>query len=77
MYLSDLHLHYAIRTQRPVVVNKKIGNSVSCTLGRAYRNCNGVNESAVHVDMVKSMIEGEITAGNETIYSKGEFFFEK
>jgi len=36
---------------------------------------NGVNESAVHVDMVKSMIEGEITAGDEVIYSKAKYFY--
>ncbi len=34
-----------------------------------------MNESAVHVDMVKSMIEGEITAGDEVIYSKGKYFY--
>ena len=72
MYLSDLHLHYTTRTRRPVVVNKKIGNSVSCTLGRAYKDCFGVNESAVDVDI----IEGEITAGDEIISSKSKYFYE-
>jgi hypothetical protein len=33
--------------------------------------------SAVHIDMIKSMIEGEITAGDEIIYSKGKYFYEK
>ena len=36
-----------------------------------------MNESVVRVDMVKSMIEGEITAGDEVIYSKGKYFYEK
>jgi hypothetical protein len=43
----------------------------------AYKDCNGINESAVHVDMIKTMIEGEITAGDEVIYSKGKYFYEK
>ena len=38
---------------------------------------NGVNESAVHIDMIKSMIAGEITEGDEVIYSKGKYFYEK
>jgi leucyl aminopeptidase (aminopeptidase T) len=47
-----------------------------CALGRAYKDCNGVNESAVHVDMIKSMTEGEVTAGDEIIYAKGKYFYE-
>ncbi len=38
---------------------------------------NGANKSAVYVDMIKSMVADEITAGNEVLLSKDEFFFEK
>jgi hypothetical protein len=31
----------------------------------------------VHVDMIKTMIEGEVIAGDEVIYSKGKYFYEK
>ena len=55
-----------------MLFDEKIGDTIHCALGRAYKDCNGVNESAVHVDMIKSMIEGEITAGDEVIYSKGD-----
>jgi aminopeptidase len=59
-----------------MLFDEKIGDTIHCALGRAYKDCNGVNESAVHVDIIKSMIEGEVTAGDEVIYSKGKYFYE-
>jgi len=60
-----------------MLFDEKIGDTVHCALGRAYKECNGVNESAVHVDMIKSMHKGEIHAGDELIYSKGKYFYER
>jgi len=60
-----------------MLFDEKIGDTIHCALGRAYKDNNGTNESAVHVDMIKTMIEGEITAGDEVIYSKGKYFYEK
>jgi aminopeptidase len=60
-----------------MLFDEKIGDTVHCALGQAYKECNGVNESAVHVDMIKTMHEGEIYAGDELIYSKGKFFYER
>ena len=59
-----------------MLFDEKIGDTIHCALGRAYKDCNGVNESAVHVDMIKSMKEGEVIAGDEVIYSEGKFFYE-
>lgn len=59
-----------------MLFDEKIGDTIHCALGRAYKDCNGVNKSAVHVDMIKSMIKGEVTAGDEIIYSKGKYFYE-
>ena len=59
-----------------MLFDEKIGDTIHCALGRAYDECNGTNQSAVHVDMIKTMIEGEITAGDEVIYSKGKYFYE-
>jgi len=59
-----------------MLFDEKIGDTIHCALGRAYKDCNGVNESAVHVDMIKSMHEGEAIAGDEVIYSKGKYFYE-
>jgi aminopeptidase len=60
-----------------MLFDEKIGDTIHCALGRAYKENNGTNESAVHVDMIKTMIEGEVTAGDEVIYSKGKYFYEK
>jgi len=60
-----------------MLFDEKIGDTIHCALGRAYKECNGLNESAVHVDMVKSMARGKITAGNEVIYHAGKFFYDK
>ena len=35
-----------------------------------------MNESAVYVDIVESMTEDEIAAGDEIIFSKGKYFYE-
>ncbi len=59
-----------------MLFDEKIGDTIHCALGRAYKDCNGVNESAVHVDMIKKMHEGEVTSGDEVIYSKGKYFYE-
>lgn len=59
-----------------MLFDEKIGDTIHCALGRAYKDCNGVNESAVHVDMIKSMHDGEAIAGDEVIYSKGKYFYE-
>ena len=59
-----------------MLFDEKIGDTVHCALGRAYKDNNGTNESAVHVDMIKTMHNGEIIAGDEVIYSKGKFFYE-
>ncbi|MHA1908723.1 MAG: aminopeptidase [Candidatus Thorarchaeota archaeon] len=59
-----------------MLFDEKIGDTIHCALGRAYKDNNGTNESAVHVDMIKTMIEGEIIAGDEVIYSKGKYFYE-
>lgn len=60
-----------------MLFDEKIGDTIHCALGRAYKDNNGTNESAVHVDMIKTMLDGEITAGDEVIYSKGKYFYEK
>ncbi len=59
-----------------MLFDEKIGDTIHCALGRAYKDNNGTNESAVHVDMIKTMHEGEIIAGDEVIYSKGKYFYE-
>jgi len=59
-----------------MLFDEKLGDTVHCALGMAYPECNGVNDSAIHVDMIKTMHKGEILAGDEIIYSKGKYFYE-
>ncbi|MHA3963674.1 MAG: aminopeptidase [Candidatus Thorarchaeota archaeon SMTZ1-45] len=65
--------HYTMN----ILFDEKLGDTVHCALGMAFPECNGVNDSAIHVDMIKRMHDGEIIAGNEIIYSKGKYFYEK
>lgn len=60
-----------------MLFDEKIGQTIHCALGNAYKECDGTNQSAVHVDMVKSMAQGEVIAGNEKVYSKGRYFYEQ
>lgn len=59
-----------------MLFDEKMGNTVHCALGNSYKENNGTNRSAVHVDMIKTMVNGEVIAGDEVIYSKGKYFFE-
>jgi len=59
-----------------MLFDEKLGDTIHCALGRAYEECNGTNQSAVHVDIIKSMTEGEIYADDELIYSRGKYFYE-
>ncbi|MGY5860022.1 MAG: aminopeptidase [Candidatus Thorarchaeota archaeon] len=59
-----------------MLYDEKLGDTIHCALGQAYEDANGTNKSAVHVDIIKSMKEGEVLAGDDVIYSKGKYFFE-
>ncbi|TFG04663.1 aminopeptidase [Candidatus Thorarchaeota archaeon] len=60
------------RYTRNMLFDEKMRDTIHCALGRGLAECNGTNESAVHLDMVKSMHDGEIVAGRETIYRAGK-----
>jgi aminopeptidase len=80
-YLGEM----AIGTNRGIkqytlnmLFDEKIGDTVHCALGNAYPECKGTNESAVHVDIIKSMKDdGKILAGDFVIYDRGKYFWEK
>lgn len=56
-----------------LLFDEKIGDTIHCALGKALVECNGENQSAIHVDMVKNMKKGEIVSGGTTIYKHGKF----
>ncbi|MFW9979358.1 MAG: aminopeptidase [Candidatus Thorarchaeota archaeon] len=61
------------RSSMNMLFDEKMGDTIHCALGKALKACNGTNESAIHVDMIKSMSEGEIVVGEETFYRYGKF----
>lgn len=79
-YLGEM----AIGTNRGIqqytlnmLFDEKIGDTIHCALGNAYPECKGTNQSAVHVDIIKSMKkDGKILAGDFVIYEKGKYFWE-
>jgi aminopeptidase len=38
-----------------ILFDEKIGGTIHLALGRAYKECGGVNESAIHWDMIKTI----------------------
>lgn len=62
---------------RSILFDEKIGGSIHMALGRGYEEANGVNESAIHWDMVHSMHDGgEIYIDGELFYRAGEFMID-
>lgn len=57
-----------------ILYDEKIGGTIHLALGRAYAENKGVNDSAVHWDIVKDLRkEGEIYLDGERVFEKGEF----
>jgi len=56
-----------------MLFDEKMGGTIHMALGAAYPETGGVNESAIHWDLLADMNEGEITADGQTIYKNGKF----
>lgn len=57
-----------------ILYDEKIGGTVHIALGRAYTECGGINQSALHWDIVKDMRqEGEIYLDGRKVFEKGKF----
>jgi aminopeptidase len=57
-----------------VVFDEKIAGTIHVALGRAYAECGGTNQSALHWDLVKDLrTEGAIELDGQTIIVAGEF----
>ena len=61
------------RFTKNILLDEKIGGTIHLAIGRAYRECKGLNESAIHWDMIKTMIPGQILMDNWVIQKNGEF----
>jgi len=62
------------RGTREVLLDEKIGGTVHMALGRSYPETGGVNESAVHEDLVCDLRGGgKITVDGEDLQVDGKF----
>jgi aminopeptidase len=65
------------RMTRSILFDEKIGGSIHMALGRSYEEAKGVNQSAIHWDMVHAMQDGgEIWVDGTLFYRSGEFLIE-
>jgi aminopeptidase len=56
-----------------ILLDEKIGGTLHIALGRAYPNCGGTNQSAIHWDIVKdTRQEGEVWLDGELIFRAGK-----
>lgn len=67
--------NYHIRQMtRNILFDEKIGGTIHLAIGQAYKQNNGINNSAVHWDMITDMQEdSQIIADGKTIYENGHF----
>jgi len=62
------------RGTREVLLDEKIGGTVHMAVGRSYPESGGVNESAVHTDLVCDLrLGGRIEVDGETLQEDGKF----
>jgi aminopeptidase len=57
-----------------ILFDEKIGGTIHCAVGRSYAETGGVNQSAVHWDMICDMrTDSTITVDGDLFYKNGEF----
>lgn len=57
-----------------ILYDEKIGGTVHLAMGRAYSECGGTNQSALHWDLIKDLRkEGAIYLDSEKVFEKGVF----
>ncbi len=65
------------RFTKNILFDEKIGGTIHLALGRAYKECRGVNDSAIHWDMIKTMKPGKILMDDQVVQEDGIFFWER
>jgi aminopeptidase len=61
---------------KSILFDEKIGGTIHLAIGNAYEKCGGINRSAVHWDMIKTMNPGEVLMDSKTIQKNGKFIWE-
>jgi aminopeptidase len=64
---------YVDRFCKDILIDEKIGGTVHIALGRAYPECGGTNQSAIHWDIVKDLRrEGAVYLDGKAIMERGK-----
>jgi len=59
---------------KDILIDEKIGGTVHVALGRAYPQCGGDNQSALHWDIIKDLRqEGAIYVDGVKVFERGRF----
>ena len=62
------------RFSTDILLDEKIGGTIHIALGRAYPECGGTNNSAIHWDIVKDLRDdGTVYLDGRPIHKQGEF----
>lgn len=57
-----------------ILYDEKIGGTIHIALGRAYAECGGVNQSALHWDLIKDLRQqGNIYLDGRKVFENGKF----
>jgi len=60
-----------------ILFDEKIGGTIHLALGRAYAECGGTNQSALHWDLVKDLrTEGAIELDGRRVFANGRFLID-
>lgn len=63
---------YVDRFCKDILIDEKIGGTIHIALGRAYKECGGENESAIHWDIVKDLREeGAVYIDDKPVLENG------
>ena len=61
------------RFTRSMLFDEKIKGTFHLAVGRSYPETGGKNESAIHVDLICDLHDGEIVVDDEVFYRNGDF----
>jgi aminopeptidase len=64
------------RFTRNILFDEKMANTIHLAIGEAYEMCGGINKSAIHWDLIKTMKPGKMKMDGETIQEDGKFVWE-
>jgi aminopeptidase len=59
-----------------ILLDEKIGDTIHLALGNAYPDCRGINVSAIHMDIIKTMRTGQVLIDGEILQEDGKWAWE-